>query len=364
MGVEMASLAREHFRKSIPICRSNECGHWGSCPKTGNVGCLMLRQKKGQCPGKIDVHLIGGNGCLADRPLFGAVELPTRVTPIVKPAKPIAPQLTARDVSSFKANDPGSDTVQVLTCHYNPQRFARLRDTYYEWLPTLGAIADRLTCYEMVLDDDQPEIEGSVVIRGTRSANAMWQKEALLNIGLDRLDSNVKYVVWSDHDIVFSDPNWLGKAISLVTDATPAVQLFEEIRYADKDLKHRGSVSSCTTVGRNRGKCNPGAAWLADAAWLRSVRFPTDHIVGGGDAYWLGKHRRQCTTLPGVVTHLWHGDMKYRQHSTRESILRKHQFDPKRDTRIAANGLLEWATGKPQLHADVLRFFESRREDG
>ena len=60
---------KQHFRKSIAICRTGECGHWG-VGKNNTLGCLLHEI----CPGKIDSHLLNGSGCLADPPLFKSAE--------------------------------------------------------------------------------------------------------------------------------------------------------------------------------------------------------------------------------------------------------------------------------------------------
>jgi hypothetical protein len=116
------------------------------------------------------------------------------------------------------------------------------------------------------------------------------------------------------------------------------------------------------------------------------------NVVGGGDATFFaavtkcdyGHARRQTPRLrdhtlqyidrigsprwdyvPGLVTHLLHGDASNRQYITRDEILRRHDFDPLRH--IATNpitGLLEWTdAAPPALITDVRSYFTNRRED-
>tara|TARA_R110002073_G_scaffold20209_5_gene72803 strand:- start:7188 stop:8321 length:1134 start_codon:yes stop_codon:yes gene_type:complete len=253
--------------------------------------------------------------------------------------------------------------VTLATMHYNACGYRRMRETYYEWLPTLGPLARSLVCYELVFDDDRPEIEGSRVIRGTREANAMWQKEPLLNVALAKCKT--PYFCWVDHDMVFLDPNWLTKAIAAITDETPAVQLFSRIDYLHQDRTYHHSVPSCTSLGRYRSKCNPGGMWIAKTAWLKSVGgLPTEMIVGAGDCEFLRRHRARCTSIEGTVFHLWHGSQSNRQHNTRADILKRHNFDFGRDVRSNDDGILEWSSEKPKLHAEVRGYFQNRREDG
>ena len=250
------------------------------------------------------------------------------------------------------------DDVTIATVHYNPCGYRRLRETYYEWLPTLGPMAKHVQCHELVFDDDNPEIEGSIVIRGTRDANAMWQKEPMLNLALAACET--PYFAWVDHDIISHSATWLSDAIDMIGDCYHAVQLFDRLR----KLGRSGTVSH-TVSGSQSGGTNPGGAWIADTQWLQSVGgFPTRWIVGAGDAEWHMQHQHAATHLPATAYHLWHGDKSGRQHSTRQSILKRHKFDHRHDTKINADGILEWASKKPNLHREVRQFFERRREDG
>jgi hypothetical protein len=79
----------------------------------------------------------------------------------------------------------------LITTHFNPQRFRRLRETYYQWRPTIEV---PVICYEMVLGDAEPEIDGSVVIRGDEN-NLLWQKERLINLAIERLPISVALVI-------------------------------------------------------------------------------------------------------------------------------------------------------------------------
>ena len=248
--------------------------------------------------------------------------------------------------------------VMIATVHYNPCGYRRLRETYYEWLPTLGPMAKQLQCYELVFDDDKPEIEGSIVIRGTRAANAMWQKEPLLNIALAACDK--PYFCWLDHDMVSHSATWITDAIELLDDCYHAVQLFSKL----KRLGRNGGVEHHQQGGVANGRGLPGGAWLAETDYLREIGgFPTDAIVGGGDAKMLTRMYGSVTCLPVTCSHLWHGQRANRQHQTRHKILKRHNFDYKHDTKINSDGILEWASKKPNLHREVRQFFERRQED-
>ena len=160
--------------------------------------------------------------------------------------------------------------MSLVTFHFNPMRYHRLRETYYEWLPTLGPLVESLRCYELVFDDDAREIEGSIVIRGERTKHFLWQKEAITNIALRETSPNVRYFGWLDHDIVICDSEWMPKSVAMIDAGNPAVQLVGRLSYLDRDRRVTSTATSgmrnLTATGSTRG--NPGGAWIADRTFM------------------------------------------------------------------------------------------------
>lgn len=230
------------------------------------------------------------------------------------------------------------------------------------------------------------------------SRSILWQKEALINWALSRLPDSVRYVAWLDHDLIFDRPDrpdWLAKAAARINGGAYAVQLFDRIRYLDRDG---------TTLYEPRRRLGPRLRrpaqlrprrrmdGLASLAPINRRPLYSANVVGGGDATFFaavtkcdyGHARRQTPRLrdhalqyidrigsprwdyvPGLVTHLLHGDASNRQYITRDEILRRHDFDPLRH--IATNPitvLLEWTdAAPPALITDVRSYFTNRRED-
>jgi hypothetical protein len=356
-------------RQKLAVCKTNRCGKYNS--EGDKTGCTLA--PGGPC--KTFDHFLRGGGCLADKPLFAGIEKP-------KP-KPI-------DLSPFVATSQAND-IDLVTFHYNPARFGRLRETYYEWLPSLGPLASRLQCYELVFDDDEPEIDGSIVIRGTRERNTLWQKEAIMNVALR--DSTTRYFAWIDHDLVLSNINWLSESIAKIDSGAVAVQLFSRLYRLSLD---RTPIDTRDSVMAGSGNGSPGGAWIADRNFLDAIGgFETSNIFGGGDQTFYdvmrgrpGQHLKLYTAamashmkawieravavrgdrtashIESDAYHLWHGEHINRQYATRHRLLHDHNFDPATDMRIGDNGLLEWCSDKPGLHAGVAKFFANRREDG
>jgi hypothetical protein len=308
---------------------------------------------------------------------------------------PLADQVLSDriNLSRFIASpSPLAGEVSLVTFHYNPAKFNRLRETYYEWLPSLGPLANSLRCYELVLDDDRPEIGGSTVIHGTRKANTLWQKEAIVNLALRETPAHIKYFAWIDHDIVLSNNDWLSDAVAKIDSGAVAVQLFSTV--VRMNLDRTEILRKPSAMVSPQG--SPGGMWIADRAYMDRIGgLNTYNIFGGGDQTffdamvgrprrhlkeyseatqnslrkWIEfasseRHGRKADYIQSDGYHLWHGEHKDRQYGTRNKLLIDHDFDPQTDMRVGENGLLEWSSDKPGLHAGVARFFANRREDG
>ena len=248
--------------------------------------------------------------------------------------------------------------VDLIAVHFNPTRSVRRRETFYEWAPTLGMLRQRLRVVELVLDDDEPEIDGSIVIRGTRQKHLLWQKEPLLQTMLER--STKRYFAWLDHDIVIERPDWLEDAMRQLRTGCDAVQLFKEVSYLGPDQRLQRIKPGAAANGPGA----PGGMWIAKTRFLKNIGgFPLYQIVGSGDEGLLASMRKNGTVghVNSRSYHLYHGSQKNRQHHERHAMLRTHGFQRSDVFRNDA-GILEWANNK-ELAREVHRFFVNRKED-
>ena len=335
-------------------------------------------------PGRTRNHFLAGGGCVNDPPQFAAKS--------VRRSKPI-------DIDSIRSGPCDRiDEVAIITFHFNPMGYQRLLETYQQWHPSLGPLAESLRCYELVFDDDPPEIEGSIVIRGTRDANLMWQKEAIINRAIKETPPHVRYIVWLDHDIIIRNPRWLEKSIQLIDNGFVAVQLFDRLHYLDRqNMVQRSSTSAMSRwVESKKSFGPPGGSWIADRKYIDAIGGLIDTaIIGSGDQsffsamtsdkgrflknyskalgdqhrQWIksaieGRGSRQATYLPSTAYHLWHGDRKNRQYENRGRILRNSAFNPLADIRLNQEGIHEWCSDKPAMHQQVKTYFQDRKEDG
>lgn len=216
-----------------------------------------------------------------------------------------------------------------------------------------------------------------------------WQKEAIISRAIQELPAAYDSACWLDADLIFQNPDWYAQTCQMLSDF-PVVQMFEKIVYLGPDDAplhyNHGTASSPDRLSFNA----PGGA-IACRRELLTNGIYDRHPLGGNDEIFMDaclgrglqfyqplnppfrEHvRNWCESfgqhdvgfVPGMVKHLWHGDRQYRQYRTRDQLLVSHDFNPATDVRIGDNGLLEWASDKPALHAAVRDFFAARKEDG
>ena len=299
------------------------------------------------------------------------------------------------------------DEIELVTFHFNASGSKRLKETYIEWLNSLGNISKYIKCYEIVFDNRKSEIPNSIVIHGSLDKHCLWQKEALLNLAFKNRNKKTKYFAWIDHDLPFVNSNWLTQAIEKLQSGNDLVQLFEEVIYLDKEcLISHSSVGRAKKMkfsdvkfkSRNGHGC-PGGAWMGKVESLKKV-FPVPSIIIGSGDEWLAygfygtkqiskpmqdqldvysidvqesltKYLKKISNMKleldyinGRCYHLWHGDPKNRQYTTRHEVLGKYEFHPDRDIFINKDGILELTGTKPGIEKDLLNYFVERKEDG
>lgn len=275
--------------------------------------------------------------------------------------------------------------LAAVCCYFNPCNFQNLKSNYFEFKRNLQGVD--LFTIELSFNG-KFEIPDAMHIEGN-AKNFMWQKERLLNILVESLPAKYTKIAWIDADIIFQNPNWANDAERLL-DEIPVIQLFQKSILLD-DKKNFVTAPSMTKL-LDLNKSRVGFAWAA-----RRELFPLYdlNIVGGGDTLmyysWLGRQSQHIvkamspahyaayqqwhTTasdkaqgkvgyLPDNIIHLWHGDHKNRQYTSRHSILKNYSFNPATDIKIDENGLWCWNSDKPVMHQLIKEYFENRKEDG
>lgn len=393
-------------RKSLPVYKPGKvhcvCGNSFACNEPTAIllaPCIhrgsIVGAAECDCQTKPDVYQcnLRDEFCVDRKPVTGPMLMVTQSKrSVVNPLDCLKCPSALQVLPLNAPDDPLS--VAIITTHYNPCGFNRMRETFYEWRPSLGPMADRLICIEMVIGDSVSEIEGSTVIRANNS-HLMWQKEAMINVAIRSLPNAVRYVAWLDHDAVFTDPDWLRKSIDQIDSGVDALQPFSKLALRNQLGKTVSEIDGACAIAKLGGSpsTGPGLAWVASRPFLKKIGGLYQHaIVGGGDSVFFSAitknrvnfidrqppaaaaHMRQWVNkidkvnfsfLPGLGFHLWHGDRSNRQYVSRDEILRRHNFDPEIHVEISRSGLLRWTEAAgPDLRSEILAYFKNRDEDG
>tara|TARA_Y100001972_G_scaffold91301_1_gene111820 strand:- start:85 stop:1191 length:1107 start_codon:yes stop_codon:yes gene_type:complete len=295
------------------------------------------------------------------------------------------------------------DEVEIVTFHFNPTNSKRLTQTYYEFIHSLKNLGKYVKCYELVFDNNNPEIKNSIVIKGSLKRNCLWQKEALVNLAFKNLAKNKKYFLWVDHDLIFCNKDFLTTAIDKIENGLDFIQLFSKIQYLDKDLVNithqclgRVYRNQCDKLEKSSNKHGaPGGAWIASVEGMNKI-FPLPDIITGSGDEWLmygldKNHKFMESTLAlypeqikilldafrkkiepmqikygyieNQLYHLWHGDHKNRQYSTRHKIIQDYNLDLLKDIFVNDQRIMEVVEEKQEVCKDVFIYLENRKED-
>lgn len=238
----------------------------------------------------------------------------------------------------------------------------------------------------------------------------LWQKEALLNIGVDNLPDDCDNVVWLDCDILFdNNRDWVKQTNDLLT-SYKMVQPFKIAAKLDEytrdvvnidDWPNGLSINnkiggSVANYKNNIAKLNhPGYACAFKRDILQKHKLYTNNIIGGGDRLMMdiilyGKvngryggllthnHRIEFYQwgMPfksdigdsfhytnNTVYHLYHGERNNRRYNSRLEILRKLKYNPDEDVYVKRNGLVGLTERGKRFEQSILEYFIKRQED-
>lgn len=288
------------------------------------------------------------------------------------------------------------DDICILTPHFNFCGYKSNTENYFRWRDALPK--------------DLKVFTGEVSLSGEFELNPdfgfkvderyiLWQKEAIINAMVAKLPENYRFIIWADHDFIFDNPYWLDMTWMRLNYDCDVVQCFSHIEWLNREGKPTQKAESSIFEAkkyyrRSMTKGAPGLVWAAKRDLFEtSGGLDPLNIVGGGDRTFceaVGRfvtekstrgmplslirsnkektrltkeHFHTCDYIPGKVSHLYHGEMKNRQYTTRYQPCCVHNFDPKTDIELDENLLPRWCTDKPELHKAIREYFVNRKED-
>lgn len=315
------------------------------------------------------------------------------------------------------------ETLHVVCAITNPVRYAsryRLYSDFERRIQTAATYYDvdvKLVTIEAAYGarDHAVTDHGNPNHIQLRTSHELWHKENLLNLAIQRLPADWKYVAWIDADVNFMRPDWVEATLHALQhyavvqmwsescDLAPNHESLKAFRSFMWCYQHPDEVDPPTGYYANRDRgmgpfyWHPGFAWAARRDALDALGGLIDwSILGGGDLFmaralvgelkrgglptslgaagvrWMLEWQNRAEThirrnvgyVDGLITHYWHGAKKNRRYRDRGQILTTAQFDPERDLKRDTQGLWQLTDRSRDLRDGIRAYFRQRNEDG
>lgn len=243
----------------------------------------------------------------------------------------------------------------------------------------------------------------------------IWTKESLMNIALQHLPADWRYVAWIDADVTFARPDWVSETLhqlqhyhvvqlfSLAMDLSPGyVPIAAHHGFVNSFQNGHQPPNEGCYYGAQGPKKNKkanfwhtGYAWAARREALDAVGGFIDWAILGAADHHMAKAligraeesihkkihpnylakvlawqsraeqhiKRNIGCVDGLLLHFWHGSKVNRRYVDRWKILVDNQFDPEVDIYKDTRGIYKLCN-KPRLRDAVRAYFRQRNEDG
>jgi len=307
-------------------------------------------------------------------------------------------------------------TFWGITVFFNPAGYKNKIENYKKFRVSSKKQGLNLLCVELVFGGRDFELkkEDADILIQLSGGSVLWQKERLLNIGLENLPDDCDKFAWLDCDIIFENNNWI-KNVSRLLEKYIVVQPFsfcvrlpENGSIKDFGLLPFGSKENQKSCGSAYVMSNPeirkkipeyleyghpGFAWAARRKIFDEFNFYDKNILGFSDNMMVyafygietEKNWSSCSValekdlrkwvrsvrgivkgsvffVQGNVFHLWHGNHADRRYGRIDNLIKEYDFDPKSDIKLGKNKVWEWASEKKEFHKKIENYFFERME--
>ena len=312
------------------------------------------------------------------------------------------------------------DRLYVVTMLENPLRWRSRYWNYWMFERECEAAGAILYTVEVALGERHFEVTQSGNPRHLqlRTTSEIWHKENALNLLIQRLPAEAKYIAWIDADVKFNRPDWAQETMQLLQQYD-VLQMFSHAQdvgpnyeplsttpgflykwVTDRPSPHepafmeQKAAYGYYSVGSGQF-WHPGFAWAAKRSALEKVGMLIDHaILGSGDwhmasalvgqvhrslysGYSAGYIRlcrewqeraekyigRNVGYLPGLVNHLFHGAKRNRAYDQRWKFLALSGYDPEVDLKRDWQGLYQLTERSTVLRDGMRQYARTRNED-
>lgn len=319
---------------------------------------------------------------------------------------------------------PLPDKLYVVTMLSNPLRWRSRYRNYWSFQRHVQDAGAELYTVEVAYGDRPFEITQADDPRDIqlRTADELWHKENAINLAIQRLPADAKYVAWIDADVTFQRPDWAQETMHLLQHYD-FIQMFSHAHDINSShavvTTHTGFMfqylNSLVTPGVSmarppddygsggysgagpgpQGYWHPGFAWAARREALNKVGMLIDFaILGSADWHMAraligtasgtlqrGLHRnyvdsvmewerraelhirRNVGYMDGSVYHSYHGKKEHRHYNTRWKFLTQSKFNPSSDIKKDWQGLWQLKEDNPMLRDGLRVYNRMRHED-
>jgi len=292
------------------------------------------------------------------------------------------------DIQKMRYVEPKNSDLAIGLVYFNAVKSKRLLMNYL-YIKERLKIA-KIPVFTIEMYEDVPEISDAIHVK---TDFILFQKERLCHLLEKYIPESYPKLMFMDCDLIFGNPNWYNE-VSEKLSHFDVVQPFSRAIWLDltykKRMKERLPIAFYNKLGTipnsgGIGGYHPGFAWGFNRAWFRANGFFQYAILGDGDTIsstiWFNYPHfeykqflldavntyRASIAMPntcfvdGTVYHLWHGDSKKRQYSSRRKIF-KDVYDIRAILKVDTNGLFSLKDDalKPQIRA----YFTKRDDDG
>ena len=308
----------------------------------------------------------------------------------------------------------GPSDLHVFTARSNPLYWTQPHRNWEKFAEGMLSAGVKLTVVECAYgeEDFRCILEGVRHI-GVRARTRAWNKENLLNIGIQRTPE-AKYIAWADADVIFRRPDWPIATIRalqhydvvqpwktcydlgpndehIVAHTSFAHQFFYKHPlfppapgkpYWQGDggkhvYPHSGFFWSITRQAYDwvGGLFEYGGMGSGDHHMALALAGQADASMPRGtpDTYRAEVKRWERRAIQhinynlgyveGTIEHMFHGRKSDRGYQSRWDMFVKHAFDPLEDLKKNSHGVIEFSSNKPELRHDFDLYLRSRNED-
>lgn len=305
------------------------------------------------------------------------------------------------------------EKLHVVTTVFNPMRYKTRYKLFKDFEKHMADSGANLYVVEVAFGDRPFEVTEAFNPKHLqlRTSSHLWHKEQSLNLIIQKLPADWRYVCWCDSDITFTRADWVNETLHALQH-WPIVQNFETVINLGPTGAFLNTFNGFAAMlqkkpenfdvngdyyGENSNPFpHPGFVWSARREAFEALGgLPGFPILGAADHHLAlalagqvhkslpgGLHSNyddmvmeiqerakvahlinNIGPVPGSIFHHFHGSFKKRRYKERWSILQNHQFNPMKDIKIDSQGLYQLSVSGYRMNQDLITYFKTRDED-